>query len=138
MDIKYITPELGVSGQIQPADVTALKAAGFRAIICNRPDGEAGDQPAFAEIATVAAAAGVECEYLPTSPGKVAPEDAARFAALMNSLPGPVFAFCRSGMRSATLWSLAEGARGRPLPDILAATNAAGYDMSGVIQVSRA
>jgi len=49
----------------------------------------------------------------------------------LRELPRPVLAYCRSGTRSATLWSLWE-AKKRPLPDILAATKAAGYDMNGV------
>ena len=51
--------------------------------------------------------------------------------AALRDLPGPVLAYCRSGTRSATLWSLARP-RSRPLPEILAATKAAGYDMTGV------
>ena len=40
MDLKRITPTLSVSPQIAPDDMASLKAAGFSAIICNRPDGE--------------------------------------------------------------------------------------------------
>ena len=50
----------------------------------------------------------------------------------LDRLPGPVLAYCRSGTRSATLWSLSEAARGRGMADILALTKQAGYDMSGV------
>jgi sulfide:quinone oxidoreductase len=34
--------------------------------------------------------------------------DAEAFATLFATLPKPVFAYCRSGTRSATLWSLAK------------------------------
>jgi sulfide:quinone oxidoreductase len=61
----------------------------------------------------------------------VADETAAAFASALKELPGPTFAYCRTGTRSATLWSLS-AARHRPLPEILAATKAAGYDMNGV------
>ena len=53
------------------------------------------------------------------------------FGAALKDLPRPVLGYCRTGTRSATLWSLHE-AKKRPLPEILAATKAAGYDMSGV------
>ena len=56
MDIKTLTAGLSVSGQITPADVEDIKDAGFRAIICNRPDGEGSDQPTFPEIAAAAGA----------------------------------------------------------------------------------
>ncbi|MEM1044931.1 MAG: TIGR01244 family sulfur transferase [Pseudomonadota bacterium] len=131
MDIKAISPELSVSPQITADDVETLKAKGFRSIICNRPDGEAGDQPGFDEIDAVAKAAGLETRYLPVVSGMVRDEDAMAFGEALRALPGPVLAYCRSGTRSATLWSLSEAAR-RPLADILAATKAAGYDMNGV------
>ncbi|THH36849.1 TIGR01244 family phosphatase [Aliishimia ponticola] len=131
MDIKQITPELAVSPQISPDDVADLKAQGFRSIICNRPDGEGADQPSFEEIETAAKAAGIEARYIPIVAGMVQDDDADAFGKAMAELPGPVFAYCRSGTRSATLWSLSEAGK-RPMPDILAATKAAGYDMNGV------
>jgi sulfide:quinone oxidoreductase len=134
MTAKTITPNLSVSEQVQPQDIAALAEAGFKAIICNRPDGEGADQPAFAEIEAAAQAAGLTAAYLPIVSGMVKDSDAVAFGALLDRLPGPVFAYCRTGTRSATLWSLSEGGRGRPLPEILAATKAAGYDMAGVVR----
>ncbi|MEO1191153.1 MAG: TIGR01244 family sulfur transferase [Pseudomonadota bacterium] len=131
METKSITPGLSVSAQITPADLPSLKQAGFRAIICNRPDGEAGDQPSFEEIETAAQAEGMEAQYLPITSGLVKDEDAEAFGLALQTLPGPVLAYCRTGTRSATLWSLSEAER-RPLAEILAATQAAGYDMNGV------
>ncbi|MDG1119031.1 MAG: TIGR01244 family sulfur transferase [Flavimaricola sp.] len=133
MDIKTLTASLSVSEQIVAADVQAIKDAGFRAIICNRPDGEGADQPTFEEIATAAKAAGLEAAYLPIVSGKVTDEDAAAFAKTLTELPGPVLAYCRTGTRSATLWSLAQADQ-RSVADILAATKAAGYDMGGVVR----
>jgi len=40
MTAKSITPILSVSEQVLPSGVATHAAAGFRAIICNRPDGE--------------------------------------------------------------------------------------------------
>jgi sulfide:quinone oxidoreductase len=134
MNAKPISPILSVSEQIRPEDVAVLFAAGFKSIVCNRPDGEGPDQPDFAEIEAAAKAAGIVAAYLPVVSGQIGDEDAAAFGSLLDSLPKPVLAFCRTGTRSATLWSLSEGGRGRPLPEILAATKSAGYDMSGVIR----
>lgn len=132
MQTKQITAVLSVSEQITAADVAALAAAGFNSIICNRPDGEGADQPVFAEIATAAQSHGMTAYYQPIVSGKVGDADAIAFGELLEKLPKPVLAYCRTGTRSTTLWALAEGARGRPLPDILAATKAAGYDMAAV------
>ncbi|ETX29061.1 bifunctional protein tyrosine phosphatase family protein/NAD(P)/FAD-dependent oxidoreductase [Roseivivax isoporae] len=131
MDIRRIDDRLSVSPQIDADDVAALAAEGYRAIICNRPDGEGADQPSFDEIDRAARAHGLEARYIPVATGMVKDEDARAFAEALRTLPGPALAYCRSGTRSATLWSLTE-ARDRPLPDILARTKAAGYDMSGV------
>jgi sulfide:quinone oxidoreductase len=64
MIIKAINAGLSVSPQVLPEDISAIAAAGFRSVMCNRPDGEAADQPAFAEIEAAARAAGLEAAYL--------------------------------------------------------------------------
>jgi uncharacterized protein (TIGR01244 family) len=51
-----------------------------------------------------------------------------------DALPKPILAYCKTGTRSTTLWSLSEAARGRPLPDVLASAKAAGYDMTEVVR----
>jgi sulfide:quinone oxidoreductase len=134
MDLKTIDKGLSVSPQISAADVAEISKQGFRSIICNRPDGEGADQPTFAEIEKAAKKAGLEARYLPVVSGRVQDEDAEKFGAALAELPKPVFAYCRTGTRSATLWSLDQGAKGTPLPDILAAAKQAGYDMSGVVR----
>ncbi|MEK8044574.1 sulfur transferase domain-containing protein, partial [Burkholderia contaminans] len=55
MTIRKLTDTLSVSPQIAAADLPALHAAGIRAIICNRPDGEGPDQPTVTEIRAAAA-----------------------------------------------------------------------------------
>ncbi len=48
MSLSYqsLSPDFAVSPQLQPADMQALAAAGFKSVIINRPDGEGGsDQP---------------------------------------------------------------------------------------------
>ena len=131
MDLKKITEKTAVSPQITPQDMTAIKEAGFRAIICNRPDGEGVDQPSFEEIEAAAKKVGLEAAYVPVTSGKVRDEDVESFGAALKDLPRPVLAYCRTGTRSATLWSLHESKK-RTMYEILAATKAAGYDMNGV------
>lgn len=131
MDLKKITDKTSVSPQITPQDMAAIKEAGFRAIICNRPDGEGADQPSFEEIEKAAKKAGIEAAYVPITSGMVRDEDVTAFGAALKGLPRPVLAYCRTGTRSATLWSFHESKK-RPMAEILAATKAAGYDMNGV------
>lgn len=125
-----ITRNFSVSPQVNVADIAALKAAGVRAIICNRPDGEGSDQPSFAEIEKAANHAGIETVYLPVGTKAISDAEVSAFSDALEALPGPLLAYCRTGTRSATLWSLHESGK-RDLSEILAATKAAGYDMSG-------
>ncbi|MGQ7847228.1 TIGR01244 family sulfur transferase [Granulosicoccus sp. 3-233] len=133
MDVKNISDTLSLSKQLQIDDIARLRELGFRSIICNRPDGEAADQPTFAEIQAEAARHGLEMRYLPVVPGQVSNEDVDSFARAMQEMPKPAMAYCRSGTRSATLWSLGQ-ARTRPVPEILAAARSAGFDLSGVVR----
>lgn len=131
MDLRRIDERLSVSPQILPGEMPALAAAGFRAVICNRPDGEGADQPTAQEVEAAALAAGLAFRYLPVVPGRAGAADAAAFAQALTELPGPVAAFCRTGTRSATLWALSQAGK-RPLPEILGAARGAGFDLSGL------
>jgi len=133
MEFRKISDKLTVSPQIQPNHLDEIAAAGYRAVICNRPDGEASDQPTYEEIEKAAKAAGLEARFLPVTPGMVTDETADEFAQAMRALPKPVFAYCRTGTRSATLWSLSQASQLSP-PEILEATKNAGYDMAGVVR----
>jgi sulfide:quinone oxidoreductase len=87
MDIHTLTGELSVAAQIATQDLKALKEAGFKSVICNRPDGEAPDQPNFDEIERAARDQGLQTRYLPAESGKVSDEQGAAFGALMAALP---------------------------------------------------
>lgn len=120
MDIKQLTPMLSVAPQLTCAQVAQAGAAGFRAILCNRPDGEGPDQPTAAEIGAAARAAGLGFAYVPAVAGALTDSDAAAMRAVLDSLPGPVLAYCRSGARAEKLAEMA-GA--------LLARDAAHYDV---------
>jgi sulfide:quinone oxidoreductase len=130
MNIRKITDEVSVSPQISVSDVAGIAAAGFRAVICNRPDGESADQPLSDDVAAAVKASGMEWRLQPVR--QISRADVDAFDKLLAELPKPVLAFCRSGTRCATLWSLSEIDK-RPVDDILARTRAAGYDMSALV-----
>ncbi|NAZ37007.1 TIGR01244 family sulfur transferase [Rubellimicrobium sp. CFH 75288] len=98
---------LTFGGQIAPEEVAALAARGVRAIICNRPDGEEPGQPPFAAIAAEAARHRIATCHIPVRPGAETEDDARAFAAALREMPGPVFAFCRSGGRARKLAAMA-------------------------------
>lgn len=102
--------DLAVAPQLSPDAMADVAAAGFRSVINNRPDFEAGpDQPTSASIEEAAAAAGLAYAHQPVLSGVQTADEYARFGALLESLPKPVLAFCRSGTRCGNLW---RGSRG--------------------------
>lgn len=129
MELKRINDHVSVSGQIAPEDVAALKQLGFVAIVNNRPDGEAPDQPSGAEIEAAANAAGLAYHAIPLGREGVNPDLVARTKAVLEGSDGPVFCFCRSGTRSTTLWALSQAGE-EPADRIIAQAAGAGYDMS--------
>ena len=133
MQINNVDSDISVAPQIAAADMAALAQAGFKTIICNRPDGEGNDQPLFHEIEEAAKQAGITAHYLPVESGKVSDEDAEKFGRTLDAAPKPALAYCRSGTRSITLWSLSRAGR-IPLPEILEKAKSAGYDMHGVVR----
>lgn len=129
MDLHKLTEDLAVTAQIDPAEIPLLAAQGIRSIICNRPDGEAPGQPPFSTVEQAAAASGITAVYLPVVSNAISEEDAAAFGEALQELPKPILAYCRSGTRSAVLWSLSEAGK-RPIEDILSKAAQAGYDLS--------
>lgn len=129
MDLKRINDHVSVSGQIMPADVASLKAAGFAVIVNNRPDGESPDQPTGAEIEAAATAAGLDYFSIPLGRDGVSADMVEKTKAVLEGSSGPVFCYCRSGTRSTTLWALSQAGK-MDAHEIVAEAAAAGYDMS--------
>ncbi len=132
MELHKLADSLSVTGQIEPNDIPILAEQGIRAIICNRPDGEAPGQPSYAEIAAAAKAKGIESRYQPVVSGAIGDEDVQAFGEAIGSLPKPVVAYCRSGTRSAALWSLSQAGK-RSAEEILHTAMEAGYDLRALL-----
>lgn len=102
---RSLTPEFAVSPQLQAADMQDVAAAGFKSVIINRPDGEDGpNQPRSDDVLQAARAAGLQAHYQPVVSGSITAEDVKEFGRLLNELPGPVLAYCRSGGRCTKLF----------------------------------
>ena len=129
MLVHSLTDQLSVAAQIEVTDVATLAARGFHSIINNRPDGEADDQPSSAAMEAAARHAGLDYRYIPVISGQVSDSQAQDFAAALAELPGPVLAFCRSGMRSTMLWALQADA---PADAIVQTAHNAGYDLAAL------
>ncbi len=131
MQVNKVSDNYSVAGQILPADIAALKEAGFGTVICNRPDGEAEGQTPVADIAAAAEAAGLVFVHNPIESGAPTPEAVARQREICAAAEAPVFAYCASGTRSTILWTLANP-EGFGADERLSRAEAAGYDLEAL------
>lgn len=108
LPIHPLTDAFAVAPQLGPDDMQAVADAGYKSVIINRPDGEGGaEQPSSSDVMAAARAAGLVIEYQPVVSGAMTPADVARFRQLLNDLPAPVLAYCRSGTRCTHLFMAA-------------------------------
>ena len=108
MNMTTLNSQLSVRPQVLPHEVADLAAAGFKGIINNRPDAEAADQPASAEIEAEARRHGLSYWHIPIVPGQATEADARAFAEALRQADGPVVAFCRTGNRSSGLFKMSQ------------------------------
>lgn len=131
MEFNKINEALTVSGQIDAQDMATLAERGFRAVIDNRPDMEVGPEQSSEAMAKAAQAAGLQFLYLPIIPGQFTPDLIAAMSEALAELEGPVYAYCRSGTRSTTLWALTQAGK-IGAEEILQQAADAGYDLRGI------
>jgi sulfide:quinone oxidoreductase len=103
MKITTLSDKFSISDQIQSEDIAELAEQGVQLIICNRPDGEAADQPSVESITRAAAALNIELIHMPFAAGQLTEELVAGF---QQKLSGnlKVHAYCRTGNRSTQLY----------------------------------
>ena len=128
MILKRLTRDLSVGSQPAPDDIAQLAKAGFRAIICNRPDGEEQHQLAWAELSETARRHRMQARHIPVVAIAIGQSDIAAFREALFVLPRPVAAFCRTGTRSTILWALANAAS-LPTDERIKIAAEAGYDL---------
>lgn len=129
MELKRINDHVTVSPQISPDDIAQIKAAGYKTIVNNRPDGESPDQASSDEMKAAVEAAGLTYYYIPLGRDGVSPEMIEDEKAALEGSAGPVLCYCRSGTRSTTLWALSQAGK-LPAQEIVDAAAHAGYDVS--------
>ena len=128
MDIKPLSDSYAVSPQITPADLPAIKAAGFTMVINNRPDEEIPPELQADAMRVAVEAAGLDYIVNPVRHSGMTEDNLSLQQGGMDS-GAKVLAYCASGNRCAIVWSLLKagelGADG-----VLSATRAVGYDHS--------
>lgn len=129
--LRSLSPQIWVAGGVRPRDIEALKALGFAWLVNHRPDDEEPGQATAEDIARTAEAASMRVTHAPV---RGLPDVAAVAAtrATLDALKPDEKAlfFCRSGMRSAAAWAMAERMTGADPEALRAAAAAAGYDLA--------
>ncbi|MCO4848332.1 MAG: TIGR01244 family phosphatase [Yoonia sp.] len=133
MQITQLDALTYVGPQISLSDIAELKRRGICKIIVTRPEGEADDQPAISEITRAAKAVGIEVLQIPVVSGQITDEDVSAFGACAAQTSGPIFAYCRSGMRATSLWAIDKCNRGQCVDTILRDAQTAGFDLSPLL-----
>lgn len=131
MDIRTITDSYAVSPQIAPEDLPRIAEAGFRTVICNRPDEEVPVELQSGALRIATEAAGLHFVDNPVTHAGLGPQVVERQMDALEGSAGPVLAYCASGNRCSIVWSLGH-ARTIPLEEILSVTARAGYDLTGL------
>lgn len=130
--IRTIDSKVSVAPQILPDQMADIAAAGFVAIVNNRPDDEEPGQPSGAEIQAAAEAAGLAYTAIPVTHAGFGHGQLDAMRAALDAADGPVLAYCRSGTRSCNLWALAEAKAGGDSAELVEKAAGAGYDLSGI------
>ena len=105
--------------------------AGFKTVICNRPDGEVPPSHQAKAVKVAVRAAGLEFHILPLTHQTMTPDVIAQHMVL-SRLAGPVLAYCASGTRCTVAWAIGSAAEGKDINQILSAAEAGGYQLSGL------
>lgn len=131
MDIRELTDVYAVSPQITPEDVPQIAAAGFRTIICNRPDEEVVPGIRSEDIRAAAEEAGLDFISIPVGQGSQFTRDIDRQREAIERAAEPILAYCASGTRSTIVWMF--GAVDKvPVDELLEVAQRAGYPLAGL------
>ena len=133
MNIRELDRKTMVGGQLDPAEMAALKQAGVTMIVNNRPDGEEPGQPMAADIEAAAQQAGIAYRFVPIQRG-IGPSDIEAMQEAMDSCgdDGRLLAFCRSGNRSTLAWAVARREQGASVEELQQAAASAGVDLTPI------
>jgi uncharacterized protein (TIGR01244 family) len=131
MDIRAITPDYAVSPQIDPEDMPAIAAAGYRVVIDNRPDGEIPPSHHAARMQTAAEAAGLVFVVNPVIGGMLTEANVIAQGDAIAAAEGPVLAYCASGNRSSVVWALSQAGT-RPADELIGLPARFGYQLEGL------
>lgn len=106
MSIRSIDQNFHVTGQLSPSHLQQVAEAGYRTVVCMRPDNEGFEQPRFEDMEKAGSALGIEFIHIPVIPGQVSLDQARKLKDVLFAKDGPVLAYCASGQRCAAVYQM--------------------------------
>ncbi|WP_273756622.1 TIGR01244 family sulfur transferase [Bartonella sp. MM73XJBT] len=107
MHLQQIDPDIFISAQISVENIKTLAQAGFKTIICNRPDQEEPHQPDFSIIKAAACEYGITAHHIPIVPPIINRSEIETMKTILKTASLPLLAYCHHGTRSMHLYRLA-------------------------------
>jgi uncharacterized protein (TIGR01244 family) len=105
IDIASLSADFAVAPQLAPEHMAEIAKLGYRTVMNNRPDFEAGpSQPTSEVMKRAAQAAGLTYLFIPFATPLMNEVHVQLLRDAWPDLPKPVLAFCRSGTRSSNLF----------------------------------
>ena len=131
MDIRPLSDSYAVSPQIDPADAEAIADAGYRVVICNRPDAEVPPDLQAGAIRAALEARGLRFVENAFNAQTLSLDHVEAQGRAIDDAEGPVLAYCASGNRSSIVWALSQAGR-QPADALIAAGARHGYQLEGL------
>lgn len=128
MDIRPLTEGYAVSPQIAAEEAAEIAAAGFKTVICNRPDGEVPPEFQADAIRAAVEAAGMTFVVNPVVGGAITQDNVTEQGRAIAEQRGPILAYCASGNRSSIVWAMSQAAA-RPVDELIATPAQYGYNL---------
>lgn len=132
MPITAISEKLSVSTQPNVEDIQSLRDRGFKTLINNRPDNEDSTQPGTQAESQEGTRCGLSYAFIPVTASTITEADVRAFQRALDETEGPVFAHCKTGTRSLSLYLIGEVLDGRiSANDVVEFGRSRGFDTSG-------
>ncbi|TCR76682.1 bifunctional sulfur transferase/dioxygenase Blh [Rhizobium sp. BK376] len=117
MHITAISEKLSVSSQPSMEDIRSLRGKGFTTLINNRPNDEDPAQPGTLAEQREAKHCDLSYAFIPVTTSTITEADVRAFQRAVNGSEGLVFAHCKTGTRSVSLYLIGEALDGRMSAD---------------------
>lgn len=126
---RMLNSHMSVAPQLALEDIADLVKAGYKTVICHRPDAElSASEPSHDVIAEHLAEHDISLIYQPIE--NITMPEVERFTHWLRDSEGAVLAYCASGTRSTVIWGLGQVFIERnPRGEIAEAAERAGYSI---------